>query len=420
MKIKRIVIQNYKSIKNQSLDGFTNVNMLFGHNNSGKSNILKFIELIFMPKISSDTTTIDTSRMTGNIQMPDKQLSPFWDGLIENHSYIFRNNDWKTPITFEVDIEVPKTIFKVLGEIYAALEVTYLDAEQVKVTIKGSISGLDYYTSQIKLDEALIQNRSIYKRTPSEVYFESAPDTDEYGFKTNGYTILSSVLNIFSNSVLLLDNDRYFKGEKEDTKVEELNHSNFKNWFHNISLHPERYEEFLRILNEMAQYNPTGDAQFNNNEQNSPFRSLSFEFSRVKDEIQIMLKNKSENRFPLENFGTGIQQVLYILSKISEKKPRIILIEEMELNLSPKYQLELIKHLLVNLIEVPTCNLKQLFFTTHSPLLCYRSDFQIHNVVIDKKGETKANKLGESRKEITDFYPEEIKKLLIEQKVGIK
>ena len=411
MKIKRIRIENYKSIVDQTLDRFTHINMLFGHNNSGKSNILKFIDLIFAPKINPNPTTVDASSLKGQIEMPGKQIAPFWTGIIENQPFIFRNNDWEKPIIFEIDIEVPKDVFVSIGEFYSALEKVYLSEDTIIIRINGEISGHDHYTSEMKLEKVLIQEKCIYKRTPEEVYFESAPDPDKYGFKTNGYKILSSILNTFSDSVLFLDNNRYFSKEIENSEVDELDHTSFKNWFHNMSLHPERYREFLRIINEMAKFNPTGNAEFNANEENSPFKSLSFEFSRIKNEIQVVLKNNLNNRFPLENYGTGIQQLLFILSKISEKNPQILLIEEMELNLSPKYQLELIKHLLINLIEKSDSKLKQLFFTTHSPLLCYKSDFQIHNIVINKKGETKAKILGASRNEITDFYPKEIKKL---------
>lgn len=420
MKIKRILINNYKSIYNQSLEGFTNVNMLYGHNNSGKSNILKFIDLIFKPKVIPSGTLVDTSSLKGIVDFPKNQVGPYWNGIIENQTFIFKNNDWNSPIIFEVDIEVPKTIFATIDMYYSALEETYFDKDIVTITIKGKISGLDHYTSEMRLQEVLLQNRSIYQKLPTEVYFASAPVPDNLGFKTNGYQILNSILNIFSDAVLFLDNDRYFGKEFENSKVDELDHMNFKNWFHNISLHPERYSEFLKVINEMAKFNPRGDENFNNNEANAPFQSLSFEFSRVKDEIKVLLTNGAKKRFPLENFGTGIQQVLYILSKISEKNPRLLLIEEMELNLSPKYQLELINHLLITMIEQPDSRLKQLFFTTHSPLLCYRSDFQIHNIIINEHGETKAIKLGKTRKEIADFYPDEIIKLIVEQRRSSK
>ncbi|MBK9504395.1 MAG: hypothetical protein IPO03_03330 [Bacteroidetes bacterium] len=124
----------------------------------------------------------------------------------------------------------------------------------------------------------------------------------------------------------------------------------------------------------------------------------------------------SRNDF-LESFGTGIQQILYILAKIAEKDLRSLLVEGNGVEFISKYQLELIKHLLVNMIEKTELPLKQLFFTTHSPALAYRSDFQIHNVTINSSGETSASRLGAAREVIADFYPDELKQLIVNQVV---
>lgn len=99
-----------------------------------------------------------------------------------------------------------------------------------------------------------------------------------------------------------------------------------------------------------------------------------------------MLTN-SFNRLPLDSFGTGIQQIIYILAKIFEAKPKIVLIEEIELNLSPKYQCELIQHFLLKFIQKGKI-LDQLFFTTHSPLFCYRNDLRILQIEMNNRGES--------------------------------
>jgi len=96
-----------------------------------------------------------------------------------------------------------------------------------------------------------------------------------------------------------------------------------------------------------------------------------------------MLTNPN-GRFPLKNYGTGIQQILYILSKIFNTSSKIILIEELELNLSPEYQ-ELIINNLKGLIERESIN--QVYFTSHSDYL-YRNDFKIFEIMINQQGET--------------------------------
>lgn len=89
-------------------------------------------------------------------------------------------------------------------------------------------------------------------------------------------------------------------------------------------------------------------------------------------------------KLPVTSFGTGIQQIIFILSKIFLSKKKIVLIEEIELNLSPKYQLELINFIFNNLIKKGI--LDQLFYTTHSPLMCYRTEFRTLQSRIDVSG----------------------------------
>ena len=109
-------------------------------------------------------------------------------------------------------------------------------------------------------------------------------------------------------------------------------------------------------------------------------------FSKFKEEIEIMLETPI-GRFPLKNFGTGVQQILYILTRMFNSEAKIVLIEEIELNLSPEYQ-ELIIN---NLISFITDNkINQVFFTSHSDYL-NRNDFKVFEVKIDGHGSSSIN-----------------------------
>lgn len=415
MKITRLKIQNYKSIHEGTISELSKVNMIFGHNNSGKSNVLKFVDLIFKPKIQTDESpSYDKSRV--NVRGLQAEASaPFWQGIIANHPFIFRNNNWNEPILFEVDVEVGTIFFSKIKN-YAELNSFFFKDTDVKVTIKGKITGLDVDTSQIALEEVLINDTIVFKNDPQEYFGTIKSAEDLQGIKDKGFEIIPDLLNTFSNSVLLLDNDRYFQPEIEDSNDElELKNTNFINWFHNLSMNNERHSEYVGILKDIAKFAPSGDAEFKASETNSPFKNFKFDFYRAVGEIHLMLTNDRNERLPLQNFGTGIQQILFILAKIAEKKPKIVLIEELELNLSPKYQAEFINHLLLKYIQETDCELKQLFFTTHSPLLCYRSDFKIYNVKIEGGGKTEVKKLGNIQEVISSFYSKEVKDFFVEQ-----
>ena len=418
MKISKITISNYKSFNSDTIDAFTKINMIYGHNNSGKSNLLKLISLIFERKLpSSAKTTIDESRNVGEVkQLSLEKSSDFWNGIIANQPFIFREGAEKL-IKFDIvvieKIENLKNIisFDSLKEIYF----NQAGKNSVTISISGEIKPLGDYDAIVSLTKVLLENIEIFLKDIPDKYFDSAKGAKAEDIKSSGYEILNSLLGTFNDSVLLLDNDRYFVDEKEINDVKELTSKTFKNWFHNASLNPLRYDLLKKIVQDVSTFRPNGDANFTDNEKNSPIHNgLQIEFARLLNNLNIFLTNKKNLRLPLSNYGTGVQQILFILSKIAEKNPRIVLIEEIELNLSPKYQYELLQHFLLKLIEPIDKPLSQVFFTTHTPMLCFRDDFQIHKISINENGESKAERIGD-RKSIKTFYPAETIKLLIEQ-----
>ncbi len=415
MKLKKIRIQNYKSITDQTIEDFSQVNMIFGHNNSGKSNFLKFIELLFSSKIdpSGDITSFDSSRFDEKqISVPSKQLSGFWMGIIENQTFLFKNNEWNTPINFEVDVEINGTMISgtLTPEIFGFFKAAFFpDANEFIMTIRGNIKGIDDFTSEIFTDSVVINGIEIYN-LEAKSYFPTIAT-----LTASGYDTIRSILNSLNNSVVFLDNNRYFSSEKEDGNIKDLEPSNFKNWMHNYSMDSYRYEDYRKLVSQIGEFKPSGDDHFKKNEVNSPISDMKFEFGRDRNELKVLLTNGAKKRFPMENFGTGIQQIIFILAKIAEKKPKILLVEELELNLSPKYQLELVQHVLLNLIEKPDISLNQIFFTTHSPILCCRTNFVMYRVSISNVGESTIKKLGDEKEDIISFYPKELRQVLIEQ-----
>jgi predicted ATP-binding protein involved in virulence len=99
----------------------------------------------------------------------------------------------------------------------------------------------------------------------------------------------------------------------------------------------------------------------------------------------LFLRNEF-GELPLSSFGTGVQQLLYLIFKIAEVRPKILLIEEIELNLSPKYQDVLIKYFETLIAAGQIVN--QAFITSHSPLHCYRTQHRSYLAKINGSAET--------------------------------
>lgn len=85
------------------------------------------------------------------------------------------------------------------------------------------------------------------------------------------------------------------------------------------------------------------------------------------------------------------------------------MIEEIELNLSPKYQKELIDFIYLKLIKGKRV-IDQLFYSTHSPLMCYKTGFRTLQSRIDADGVSTIEPITPKKADIAKFV--EVIKLL--------
>ncbi len=456
MKIRRIKIKNFKSIKEQDIKWISNVNMLYGFNNSGKSNMLKFIEMLFSRKLEKQKLAHSTEFdfEDDNEKFPN---TDWWDGIIDRAPFIFRNMKRETPIEFEVWVDIPiKTLVEIDEKLILEMKGLYFNDEQVAAAkaqsdqlnveakaagqgseeaevqsefyrsisnanksgekdsvqfrFKGQITSLGEFDATMKLTEVGVYNHLIFD---GEEYFVDATATTPF-IHENKFQVFSGILSFLNDSVLFLDNDRYFTSESyENVYVSEsIGPKNFKSWVHRFSLDPFSRDRLQSIIKEMSSFNPGGDAAEVRSEQNSPFsKGMEMIFGEIRDEINILFENSVSGSkiLPIESYGTGIQQLFYLLFRVSLSRPKVLIIEELELNLSPKYQYKLLRHLLEKMIMPDEHPLSQIIFTTHSPMLCYNSDFVIFQASINENGESNFKRM--SQKDVKDFYPAELAKV---------
>lgn len=132
MFIKKINITNYKSIKNIAIDDCKNFNVIFGKNNTGKTNILESIAIISNPTYPENIIKTNAQR---GITFINKH---FWKTF-------FHKLEINNPIKFDWEIYVPKE--------KRSLEVS-IRKDPVKVPnqpvlYEETINGLNYKYSKI-------------------------------------------------------------------------------------------------------------------------------------------------------------------------------------------------------------------------------------------------------------------------------
>lgn len=363
MIIKEINFQNFKSFGTTDtgkIEGLSPINLIFGNNSSGKSNILKFLNLLFKGKLLREAIEVEGAATIREIQ------GSFYEGTIIGEPYIYHKNKRNIPIKFEISIEVDK---KELGQSGLStydifIKEFFKKNNSVIVRIEGIIeSSGDPYTSTIKLNEVKIAQQSIYEDTgKSKDYFRGIKDLDGEA------QVYRDFMGIFNSMIFFLDKDRFLVAESENVNIKELFPSTLKNWIHNLSLDAinyKKYEDFIEFVRKYGRL--------------EVLQTFSPTFSKDgQGRIDFLISNGSE-RLPINNFGTGVQQLLLILAMIFETKSKIILVEELELNLSPESQ-QLLLLILTQLINDK--KIDQIILTSHSETLASTANIRTYEITM--------------------------------------
>jgi hypothetical protein len=367
MKISKLSFSNYKSFAGvTTLDGLQDINMVYGLNNAGKSNILKFIDLIFSPKIRFGSDV----EVNGDRTRIPSSLGPFWEGILIDAKNIFHNNS-ANEITFSVEIltdisELTKSNYPYAKEFQKSLSAS---RPSFRLTLTGKLSRVGEQAT-IELSEVFVNDKKIFGE--NKIYFEGfyvgSPAKNVPSTLLNNKVAFDGLLFCFDRSVLFLGHNRFFGAEIETNASLELTPDNYKNWIHNLSLDHSRHKYYIALVDFLADKVNTC----------IPLPKLGIGFSREQNNIELMISS-NHLRLPINDLGTGVQQILFILSAIFEKKAKIFLLEEIELNLSAKTQ-RILLELLQNMVSKNIID--QVIFVTHSP--CFDDKRLIKNTHLKK------------------------------------
>ena len=409
MEVQKLTLKNFKSFGNSVIHAGNDIprlgkmNMLFGYNNSGKSNLLKFIQLLFQSKIRREALLVDGEKME------KIESGIFWKGPISNSPFIFHKNNRELPIEFDAYIKIGHDELKATGySHYKQLSKSYFNGhDYITLYLKGEIRKIDdFETAEIALIQSKLNSKVIYSLDSKgrPLYFQDGITGRDNLLKSDGIAF-ENLLSMFNDCTLFLDNNRYLSDEPLIQASVDLTPRNYKNWLYQQYINPKTNKAFEELSVFIEKHKilpqPTDEGIFKNVESISPFTKFKPEFAIINGNIEVMFK-VGKDRFPLSSFGTGIQQILYILTTLFVTKAKIVLIEELELNLSPRYQKALFKILWALHKEG---KIDQVFFTTHSKYFQFRNDFSVYEVSIDDSGKSKASKVdSETKREFTRFF----------------
>ena len=379
MYIHQFSVKNYRSLKDVRVGGLSKAVIFYGDNDSGKSNVLSFLEIVFQSKYFEDITEVPEEKFV------QKKPSGFWQGQIDNFSNNFYLNS-QDPITFTVLIKIERS--ELLEHVKLPESFTkMLPKNHRKDVLK--LEGKIVQTSEDRAEMSLIRAEFNQK-----VFYDGTKKNPEFlpGFEdlsaAEKRNVFDSVMNRLDNAFLRIPPDRFLHDEQEEHRDNKVNLSpkTLKNWLFQSS-HDQHAEQIIREITR----------KFNSD----PFNHGNVSIVRVdKNEIEAFVEDNSGLKLPIDRRGSGVQQILMILAYIAQSNSPFVGVEELEINLSPKTQ-SLIFNDLFELVNSKNSPIKQIFLTTHSPHLAKRNDAQRRGVWMDN-GETKVKKPSEA--EMNDFF----------------
>jgi len=327
MYIHQFTVHNYRSLKNVSIGDLSNAVILYGENDSGKSNILSFLDVVFQQKYTDEVIEGPNGKFV------QKKSSGFWTGQIIDFSNNFYLNNQK-PITFSIQIKIERSeLLEIKRFPKKFVEMLPKNHNNDVLIIEGQIVTLGGDRAEMSLTRVNFNQKLFYNGETKTPEFLSAPEFNDLSLaeKTD---IFNGVMNSLDTAFLRIPPDRFLSEEQEehrDNKVE-LSSKTLKNWLFQSS-HDQTAEKLTREITR----------QFNSR----PFNHGNISIVRIgKNQIEAFVEGKNGLKLPIGRRGSGVQQILTILSYITQANSPIVGIEELEINLSPNTQKLLVTSLL--------------------------------------------------------------------------
>jgi len=384
MKIREVAISGYRSLWNVSINDLGDgVNVFFGDNNCGKSNILEGLETLF------------------KVERTDLPVSGFYRGELTNFVDNFTMKPDGTTVTSinmsckiaigNEDVEkLPEFVdFLKKNGIFKTVHKQWVDLE---VEITPGISGVaNRVLKMASINDNVMYDSSVPQ--PSCFFPGLSGDVNQIAKENAVGALFGYLVNSFNkiHTGRLMETRKIVEGSRADVS---MGMQEFKEWFRGlIESRGEDYRMFRKIQ--------------------GWFREKPFAYGNIRsvlsgDKVDLVVEDEFGRELMVERLGTGVQQVLVLLSQIaarvSKSKTRIFGIEELELNLSPNLQIEALNTLAKMAGEPESSGFSQVFLTSHSPYLCKKDCPDLYAVSIDGKHGTQVKHGPNATKAMIKHY----------------
>ncbi len=377
MYISNITIENYRSFKNISVDFHEGVNVLIGHNNAGKSNLLKALAIIFDSSARKQLAIDDFNK---NISMETLKTRPpkiiitvlLTQSTNENlmGDELVTVSNWLTKLEEPYQAKLQYEFFLPSRDAEKYInKVKDLDTkEKIWSLIRSEF--LRLYINKIWIgnpeNQITIDSESLSK---FDFQFLDAIRDVERDMFSGKNTLLKNVIDFFIDYDIKSDKKITEENQKEEIQKRK---DDFADVADNLV---EKLRKRLNSGNrEILSYADDIGASF---DKSKPNFEGSITESELYSVLQLIVQQETGMKIPISHNGLGYNNLIFmslLLAKMqvdsdgkylgsNAKVFPILAIEEPEAHLHPTMQYQFIKFLKKN---INSKKVKQVFITSHS------------------------------------------------------
>ncbi len=351
MTINKLVIKNYKSIKDIAISLNPDVNIFVGENDAGKSTILESLSILTTGKLNGYAF--------------ERQLKANLFNCTSRQDYISAIKAGETPTPPSIIFEA---YFDGDAEYKGSVNTLFEDAVGIQITVKIADSNTQIYRKMLEADE--VKDIPIELYTVEYKYFSGAPVSFRYGpFKSVFIdTTRKDYMGIIDHFVSESITENLSAEQLRDLAVA---YSRSRRDFHN--------DDTVKTLNDAVK---------------SIIQGRSVSLGLREDDVEAWKKQLAivVDDIPFDQLGFGTQNTLKVELALrnAEKQANLVLMEEPENNLSFSNMTRLVEH-------ISSSKGKQVFISTHSSYIANK--LSLENVILVNEGiVTSYNRLSEDTK----------------------
>lgn len=344
MRITRLIIRNYKSIRELDIDDFQNLNVFIGKNDAGKSNIFGALDVLFNSHIQDYTSSMSI--------LKEDLLETVFEGSSIYH--FFNKKKHKAEITAYLELsdrEIEKH------------GLSSDDGENTLVISKKVLGEKDQ--TRIVLDFMRL-NRNVIVKTSDEKkrFLKSDGSYSDSVDECIGRNLLEGLENEF----ILIPADRNIIRDPHPMSEKVRVESYMKDSLMNLANSDDEdkktlFSQFTEFISKISPMIETIEPVMEN-----------------KKVVDIKFKTDKNEEIPLSTIGGGNNELLLLLHEIIISGGRIMAVEEPEIHLHPEAERKLFRFM------DEFSQTTQIFVVTHSPVFVEPENLRgLHRVA--KKGD---------------------------------